>query len=127
MKKNNSPKKDLERSFNLWKEEKYKKALENDFSIQKEYSTVSGRKIKSVYTPLDLENFDYLKQSGFPGEFPYTRGVHPTMYRGRLWTMRQFSGFGTAEDTNKRYKYLLSHGQTGLSVAFHLPTLMGID
>jgi len=127
LKKNNSPKKDLERSFNLWKEEKYKKALENDFSIQKEYSTVSGRKIKSVYTPLDLENFDYLKQSGFPGEFPYTRGVHPTMYRGRLWTMRQFSGFGTAEDTNKRYKYLLSHGQTGLSVAFHLPTLMGID
>lgn len=127
MKKNNSHKKDLERSFNLWKKEKYKKALENDFSIQKEYSTVSGRKIKSVYTPLDLENFDYLKQSGFPGEFPYTRGVHPTMYRGRLWTMRQFSGFGTAEDTNKRYKYLLSHGQTGLSVAFHLPTLMGID
>jgi len=127
LKKNNSHKKDLERSFNLWKKEKYKKALENDFSIQKEYSTVSGRKIKSVYTPLDLENFDYLKQSGFPGEFPYTRGVHPTMYRGRLWTMRQFSGFGTAEDTNKRYKYLLSHGQTGLSVAFHLPTLMGID
>jgi len=127
LKKNNPPKKDLERSFNLWKKEKYKKALENDFSIQKEYSTVSGRKIKSIYTPLDLENFDYLKQSGFPGEFPYTRGVHPTMYRGRLWTMRQFSGFGTAEDTNKRYKYLLSHGQTGLSVAFHLPTLMGID
>jgi len=127
LKKNNFPKKDLERSFNLWKKEKYKKSLENDFSIQKEYSTVSGRKIKSVYTPLDLENFDYLKQSGFPGEFPYTRGVHPTMYRGRLWTMRQFSGFGTAEDTNKRYKYLLSHGQTGLSVAFHLPTLMGID
>lgn len=127
MKKNNPPKKDLERSFNLWKKEKYKKAMENDFYIQKEYSTVSGRKIKSVYTPLDLENFDYLKQSGFPGEFPYTRGVHPTMYRGRLWTMRQFSGFGTAEDTNKRYKYLLSHGQTGLSVAFHLPTLMGID
>jgi len=127
LKKNNPPKKDLERSFNLWKKEKYKKAMENDFYIQKEYSTVSGRKIKSVYTPLDLENFDYLKQSGFPGEFPYTRGVHPTMYRGRLWTMRQFSGFGTAEDTNKRYKYLLSHGQTGLSVAFHLPTLMGID
>lgn len=127
MKKNNPPKKDLERSFNFWKKEKYKKALENDFSIHKEYSTVSGRKIKSIYTPLDLENFDYLKQSGFPGEFPYTRGVHPTMYRGRLWTMRQFSGFGTAEDTNKRYKYLLSHGQTGLSVAFHLPTLMGID
>ncbi len=127
MKKNNPPKKELERSFNLWKKEKYKKAMENDFSIQKEYSTVSGRKIKSVYTPLDLENFDYLKQSGFPGEFPYTRGVHPTMYRGRLWTMRQFSGFGTAEDTNKRYKYLLSHGQTGLSVAFHLPTLMGLD
>jgi methylmalonyl-CoA mutase N-terminal domain/subunit len=74
-----------------------------------------------------LKDLDYLKDLGFPGEYPFTRGIHPTMYRSRLWTMRQFSGFGTAEDTNKRYKYLLSQGQTGLSVAFHLPTLMGID
>ncbi|NIM58724.1 MAG: methylmalonyl-CoA mutase [Candidatus Aminicenantes bacterium] len=92
-----------------------------------EYTTISGKKIKELYTPLDLDGFDYMKQLSFPGEYPYTRGIHPTMYRGRLWTMRQFSGFGTAEDTNKRYKYLLSHGQTGLSVAFHLPTLMGVD
>lgn len=91
------------------------------------FTTVSGKKIKELYTPLDLDGLDYAQQLGFPGEYPYTRGIHPTMYRGRLWTMRQFSGFGAAEDTNKRYKYLLSHGQTGLSVAFHLPTLMGID
>ena len=118
---------DLKKSLNHWKKEMYDKALENASPKQREYSTVSGRKVEAIYTPLDLDGFDYLKQSGFPGDFPYTRGIHPTMYRGRLWTMRQFSGFGAAEDTNKRYKYLLSQGQTGLSVAFHLPTLMGID
>ena len=94
---------------------------------QSGFTTVSGKKIKELYTPLDLDGLDHAQKLGFPGEYPYTRGIHPTMYRGRLWTMRQFSGFGAAEDTNKRYKYLLSHGQTGLSVAFHLPTLMGID
>jgi len=127
LKNNNLSKMDLKKSLNHWKKEMYDKALENASPKQREYSTVSGRKVKAIYTPLDLDGFDYLKQSGFPGDFPYTRGIHPTMYRGRLWTMRQFSGFGAAEDTNKRYKYLLSHGQTGLSVAFHLPTLMGID
>ncbi|MCJ7681565.1 MAG: methylmalonyl-CoA mutase family protein [Candidatus Aminicenantes bacterium] len=91
-----------------------------------EHTTLSGKKINPLYTPLDLLDFDY-GELGLPGQYPYTRGVHSTMYHGRLWTMRQFSGFGTAEDTNQRYKYLLSHGQTGLSVAFHLPTLMGID
>jgi methylmalonyl-CoA mutase N-terminal domain/subunit len=100
----------------------------NDVSCEQDgFTTVSGKKIKELYTPLDLDGSNYSSQLGFPGEYPYTRGIHPTMYRGRLWTMRQFSGFGSAEDTNKRYKYLLSHGQTGLSVAFHLPTLMGID
>jgi len=117
----------LQESFSQWKAQKYDKALKKDFSEKMEYSTISGKKIKELYTPLDLDGFDYMKQLNFPGEYPYTRGIHPTMYRGRLWTMRQFSGFGTAEDTNKRYKYLLSHGQTGLSVAFHLPTLMGVD
>jgi len=117
----------LQESFSQWKAQKYDKALKKGFSEKMEYSTISGKKIKELYTPLDLNGFDYLKQLNFPGEYPYTRGIHPTMYRGRLWTMRQFSGFGTAEDTNKRYKYLLSHGQTGLSVAFHLPTLMGVD
>jgi methylmalonyl-CoA mutase N-terminal domain/subunit len=117
----------LEESFSQWKAHKYDRALKKGFSEKMEYSTISGKRIKELYTPLDLDGFDYLKQLNFPGEYPYTRGIHPTMYRGRLWTMRQFSGFGTAEDTNKRYKYLLSHGQTGLSVAFHLPTLMGVD
>jgi len=103
------------------------KPLEKACPEKKEYTTISGKKIKELYTPLDLADFNYKKNLGFPGEYPYTRGIHPNMYHGRLWTMRQFSGFGTAEDTNKRYKYLLSHGQTGLSVAFHLPTLMGMD
>ncbi|GAG08503.1 unnamed protein product, partial [marine sediment metagenome] len=117
----------MKHSFSRWKAEKYDKALKKASSKKMEYTTISGKKIKELYTPLDLDGLDYLKQLSFPGEYPYTRGIHPTMYRGRLWTMRQFSGFGTAEDTNKRYKYLLSHGQTGLSVAFHLPTLMGFD
>ena len=74
-----------------------------------------------------MENTDYLRDLGFPGEYPFTRGVQPTMYRGRFWTMRQYAGFGTAEESNERYKYLLEHGQTGLSVAFDLPTQMGYD
>jgi methylmalonyl-CoA mutase N-terminal domain/subunit len=88
--------------------------------------TVSGRPVEPVYTALDLPP-DVIAAAGLPGEFPYTRGIHPTMYRGRLWTMRQFAGFGTAEDTNERYKFLLERGQTGLSVAFDFPTLMGYD
>lgn len=91
------------------------------------FTTVSGEPIQMLYTPEDLKGMEYVNDLGFPGEFPYTRGIHPTMYRGKLWTMRQFAGFGTPEDTNKRYHYLLEHGQTGLSVAFDLPTLMGRD
>src|SRR5438876_874252 len=82
---------------------------------------------KPVYGPDDLGRFDVARQLGQPGQFPFTRGIHPTGYRGRLWTMRQFAGFGAAEDTNERYKFLLDHGQTGLSVAFDFPTLMGYD
>jgi methylmalonyl-CoA mutase N-terminal domain/subunit len=82
---------------------------------------------KPVYTPADLQGFDVRRQLGRPGEHPFTRGIHPTMYRGKLWTMRQFAGFGSAADTNQRYKFLLEHGQTGLSVAFDFPTLMGYD
>lgn len=82
---------------------------------------------KRLYTPTDIENLDYVKDIGFPGEYPYTRGVQPTMYRGRLWTMRQYAGFATAEESNKRYKYLLEQGQTGLSCAFDLPTQIGYD
>jgi methylmalonyl-CoA mutase, N-terminal domain len=91
-----------------------------------DFTSVSGRAVESVYTPLDLQPEVY-SATGLPGEFPFTRGIHPTMYRGRLWTMRQFAGFGTAEDTNARYKFLLERGQTGLSVAFDFPTLMGYD
>ena len=110
-----------------WENGTYSESLKKLPERMEEFTTISGKKIEKLYTPLDLEEFDYLRDLGFPGEYPFTRGIHPTMYRSRLWTMRQFSGFGTAEDTNKRYKYLLSQGQTGLSVAFHLPTLMGID
>ena len=91
-----------------------------------DFTSVSGREVEPVYTPLDLPA-DPPAALGLPGEFPYTRGIHPTMYRGRLWTKRQFAGFGTAEDTNERYKFLLERGQTGLSVAFDFPTLMGYD
>src|SRR2546427_487000 len=92
-----------------------------------EFATQSSAEVEPLYTPADLAGFDYDRDLGFPGSPPFTRGVHPTMYRGRLWTMRQFAGFGTAEDTNRRYKFLLERGQTGLSVAFDFPTLMGYD
>jgi methylmalonyl-CoA mutase N-terminal domain/subunit len=91
------------------------------------FTTISGVPVEEVYTPESIAELDYARDLGDPGQPPYTRGIHETMYRGRLWTMRQFSGFGTAEETNQRYRYLLEHGQTGLSVAFHLPTLMGYD
>jgi methylmalonyl-CoA mutase N-terminal domain/subunit len=91
------------------------------------FETSSGRPVKPVYKPEDVNGFDYLGELGFPGEFPYTRGVQPTMYRGRFWTTRQYAGFAGAEETNRRYKYLLSQGQTGLSVAFDLPTQIGYD
>jgi len=91
------------------------------------FESVSGEPVEILYTPEDIESLNYIEDLGFPGRYPYTRGVYPNMYHGRLWTMRQFSGFGTPEDTNKRYKYLLKHGQTGLSVAFDFPTLYGRD
>ncbi len=105
-----------------WQEE-FSKCKQREAS----FKTVSGEEIKPLYTPNDLKGFDYLEELGYPGQYPFTRGVYNTMYRGRLWTMRMFSGFGTAEDTNKRYRYLLDHGQTGLSVAFDFPTLYGRD
>jgi methylmalonyl-CoA mutase, N-terminal domain len=91
------------------------------------FTSVSGEKIEPLYGPDDVENINFLNDIGFPGEYPYTRGIHPNGYRGRIWTMRQFAGFGTPEDTNERYHYLLKRGQTGLSVAYDLPTLMGWD
>ncbi|UCG84764.1 MAG: methylmalonyl-CoA mutase [Gemmatimonadota bacterium] len=92
-----------------------------------DFVTQSSAEVEPLYTPASVAGFDPAQQLGYPGGYPYTRGIHPTMYRGRLWTMRQFSGFGTAEDTNRRYKFLLERGQTGLSIAFDFPTLMGYD
>ena len=94
---------------------------------KEKFETTSGTELKRIFSPLDVNDLDYLDNVGFPGQYPFTRGVQPTMYRGRFWTMRQYAGFGTAEDTNKRYKYLLEQGQTGLSVAFDLPTQIGYD
>jgi len=91
------------------------------------YQTISGDDVKPLYLPKDTGDLDYDQDLGYPGEYPYTRGVHTNMYRGRLWTMRQFSGFGSPEDTNQRYKFLLGQGQTGLSVAFDMATIMGYD
>ena len=94
---------------------------------KKDFSTVSGMDVNALATPADIQDLDFGRDVAFPGEFPYTRGIHPTGYRGKLWTMRQFAGFGTAKQSNERYKYLLSQGQHGLSIAFHLPTLYGYD
>lgn len=106
-----------------WERERLKNAQER----QARFTTISGEQVDRLYTPESRSDADYLRDAGFPGAYPFTRGIHPTMYRGRLWTMRQFSGLGTAQDTNKRFKFLLEHGQTGLSVAFDVPTLMGCD
>ncbi len=109
-----------------WEEETLKKFAQKNPERPERFTTVSDAEIDRLYGPWDLPDFDYIRDLGFPGEYPFTRGVYPTMYRGRLWTMRQFAGFSTAKETNERYKYLLSHGTTGLSVAFHMPTIMGI-
>jgi methylmalonyl-CoA mutase, N-terminal domain len=103
-------------------QEAYSKGPERDA----EFSTMSGLPVRPLYTPEDVEG-DYGEKLGYPGEYPYTRGVYPNMYRGRLWTVRQFAGYGTAAETNARFRYLLEHGQNGLSVAFDMPTLMGLD
>ena len=105
-----------------WREELYEAKPERDAL----FSTMSGIEVEPLATP-DTVDVDYDRDLGYPGVFPYTRGVYPSMYRGRLWTMRQFAGFGTAEETNERFRYLLDHGQTGLSTAFDMPTLMGYD
>ncbi|MCI5071950.1 methylmalonyl-CoA mutase family protein [bacterium] len=119
--------KSLKQAFADWESNELAKVLEKRPERQEEFYTLSDKPVKRLYTPLDNENLDLEKDLSLPGQYPYTRGVHETMYRGKLWTMRQFAGFGTAKDTNKRFRYLLSQGQTGLSVAFHMPTIMGYD
>lgn len=110
-----------------WQEKKFDKTVQRFGERKEKFKTSSAIEIQPIYTPDDNEGFDYLDSLNFPGEYPFTRGVYPTMHRGKPWTMRQYAGFGTAEESNKRYKYLLEQGQTGLSVAFDLPTQIGYD
>jgi methylmalonyl-CoA mutase N-terminal domain/subunit len=110
-----------------WEETTLQKTLNRFPERRDTFITTSSAPVERLYTPLDIADLDYQRDLGFPGQYPFTRGVHPTMHRGRLWTMRMFAGFGTAEETNARYKYLLEHGETGLSVAFDMPTLYGYD
>ena len=117
----------LKQARKTWEEEKLKKSLAKASERQESFETHSGIPVERLYTPVDLDEWDYRAKLGFPGEYPFTRGIQPTMYRGRLWTMRQYAGFATAEETNRRFRYLLEQGQTGLSVAFDLPTQIGYD
>ncbi len=122
-----NPEEKIDELEGRWEEQHLAPSLEKMPESRKEFTTVSLKPIERLYTPRDLEGQDFERDLGFPGMPPYTRGIHPTGYRARLWTMRQFAGFGSAFDTNQRFKYLLEHGQTGLSTAFDLPTLMGYD
>ena len=117
----------LKREIEKWEETSLQHSLAQMPERRQRFITTSSETIERLYTPLDVAAMDYLRDLGLPGEYPFTRGVHPTLHRGRLWTMRMFAGFGTAEETNARFKYLLDQGQTGLSIAFDLPTLMGYD
>jgi methylmalonyl-CoA mutase N-terminal domain/subunit len=117
----------IKEGLNEWEETTLQKTLNRSLERRDTFITTSSAPVERLYTPLDIAGLDYDRDLGFPGQYPFTRGVHPTMYRGRLWTMRMFAGFGTAEETNARYKYLLEHGETGLSVAFDMPTLYGYD
>jgi methylmalonyl-CoA mutase N-terminal domain/subunit len=118
---------DVSAAEKVWEQNTLGPTLEKSPERLNHFTTISAHEINRLYTEADLPNWNLEEKLGFPGEPPYTRGIHSTMHRGRLWTMRQFAGFGTAEDTNQRFRYLLSQGQTGLSTAFDLPTLMGYD
>src|SRR5271157_1280273 len=115
----------LQEQYNRWKETTLKKSLDKFAERKKKFETTAGIEVPRVAMPED--DPDYMQKLNFPGEFPFTRGVQPTMYRSRFWTMRQYAGFSTAEESNIRYRYLLQQGQTGLSVAFDLPTQIGYD
>ncbi|UCG36535.1 MAG: methylmalonyl-CoA mutase family protein [Candidatus Bathyarchaeota archaeon] len=110
-----------------WKRETLDKALSRSRERKDTFVTDAGLPLERIYSPIDVEDLDYIRDLGFPGKYPYTRGVYATMYRGRLWTMRQYAGYGTAEQTNQRFRYLLEQGQTGLSIAFDFPTQIGLD
>ncbi len=119
--------KNIREELERWEKTTLQKALSKSPERQPSFKTTSHIELKRLCIPADIADLDYCNELGFPGEFPFTRGVQPTMYRGRFWTMRQYAGFATPEETNKRYKYLMEHGQTGLSVAFDLPTQIGYD
>ncbi|MCH8813774.1 MAG: methylmalonyl-CoA mutase, partial [Chloroflexi bacterium] len=110
-----------------WREGAYKKAKERFGERDDGNFRTSSTKVDALYTPEDIADLDYNRDVGYPGEYPFTRGIQPTMYRGRLWSIRQYAGYGTPKETNERFKFLLSEGQTGLSVAFDLPTQLGYD
>src|SRR5918993_1271222 len=116
-----------EAEVDRWERETLEPTLKKNPETKKRFESVSLEEVNRLYTPVDIADQDFSRDISFPGEFPYTRGIHPTGYRGKLWTMRQFAGFSTPEETNARFKYLLAQGQTGLSVAYDLPTLMGYD
>ncbi|MBW1863868.1 MAG: methylmalonyl-CoA mutase, partial [Deltaproteobacteria bacterium] len=117
---------EIDRDHKKWQEK-----IDKVFASQPEridsFSTVSDREISRIYTPADVKDQDFARDIGFPGQYPFTRGVQPSMYRGRFWTMRMFAGLGSARDTNRRFHLLVKEGQTGLSTAFDMPTLMGYD
>ncbi len=117
----------IQKEMQNWEAKTYKKAVEKHQERKSNVTTQSFSPVNPLYTPNDIKELDFIRDLSFPGEFPYTRGIQPTMYRGKLWTMRQYAGFGTAKESNKRYRYLLSQGQSGLSVAFDLPTQIGYD
>jgi methylmalonyl-CoA mutase N-terminal domain/subunit len=118
---------ELEKQFKQWEDKILSKVLSKFPERSEKFMTDSGIELKRAYMPFDIQSIDYQRDLGFPGEFPYTRGIQPTMYRGRLWTMRQYAGFANARESNRRYRFLLDHGQTGLSIAFDLPTQIGYD
>jgi methylmalonyl-CoA mutase N-terminal domain/subunit len=117
----------IEEAVERWQRETLEPALQKHPEMKKRFESVSLEEVDRLYTPADIAQVDFSRDISFPGEFPYTRGIHPTGYRGKIWTMRQFAGFSTPEETNSRFRYLLEQGQTGLSVAYDLPTLMGYD
>jgi len=117
----------VQQAYNDWNEKTYQKSVAKNPEREKDFSTVSFTSVKPLYIPTDLTVENYVEEIGFPGEYPFTRGIQPSMYRGRFWTMRQYAGFGSAQESNERYKFLLAQGQSGLSVAFDLPTQIGYD
>lgn len=122
-----SANKELKSALEQWEKEKLMPAEKKMPARQKRFTTSAGIEVKALYTPCDLADSNYQEKAGFPGSYPYTRGIQPTMYRGRLWSIRQYAGFGTPEESNRRFRFLLEQGQTGLSIAFDLPTQIGLD